>query len=134
MSTYSNSTTILHTSSTNFHWTATTQKLTSNTLSTHHLCTKFIHVPTENTLQHKQYNSKFKKNVQRCRDGNVCEAYAILLLSVSFFMVCHPYTEHFLKCFLCNCIYSLSVMILSASAHYCAKLENRCFTMRLQVR
>ena len=63
--------------------------------STHHLCTKLIHVPTEHTLQY------YIKNVKRCRDGNVCEAYVIPFLFGSFFTVCHPYIDvHFLKCFL----------------------------------
>ena len=65
--------------------------------STHHLCMKLIHVPTEHTLQY------YKKNVKRCRDGNVCEAYVIIpFLFRSFFTVCHPYIDvHFLKCFFC---------------------------------
>ena len=66
--------------------------------STHHLCMKLIHVPTEHTLQY--YKIKF--NVKRCRDGNVCEAYVIPFLFGSFFTVCHPYIDvHFLKCFFC---------------------------------
>ena len=60
--------------------------------STHHLCMKLIHVPTEHTLPY------YKK----CRDGNVCETYVIPFLFGSFFTVCHPYIDvHFLKCFFC---------------------------------
>ena len=33
----------------------------------------------------------------------MCEAYVILFLFGSFFMVCHPYIAvHFLKCFSCD--------------------------------
>ena len=64
--------------------------------STHHLCMKLIHVPTEHTLQYYQ-------NLKRCRDGNVCEVYVIPFLFGSFFTVCHPYIDvHFLKCFFCD--------------------------------
>ena len=49
--------------------------------STHHLCTKLMHVPTE------QYY------VKRCRDSNVCEAYVVPFLFGLFFMVCHPYID-----------------------------------------
>ena len=46
------------------------------------------------------------KNVKRCRDGNVCEAYVIPFLFGSFFTVCHPYIDvHFLKCFFCYLSY-----------------------------
>ena len=44
--------------------------------STHHLCMKLIHVPTEHTLQ---LQNNFIK-VKSCRDGNVCEAYVIPFL------------------------------------------------------
>ena len=58
--------------------------------STHHLCMKLIHVPTEHTLQ---YYKIILKNVKRCRDGNVCEVYVIPFLFGSFFTVCHPYID-----------------------------------------
>ena len=77
-----------------FHWTPTL--LPTPIGSTHHLCMKLIHVPTEHTSILLQNN----KNVKRCRDGNVCEAYVIPFLFGSFFTVCHPYIDvHFLTCF-----------------------------------
>ena len=67
--------------------------------STHHLCMKLIHVPTEHTLPY--YKIIFKM-LKRCRDGNVCEAYVIPFLFGSFFTVYRPYIDvHFLKCFFC---------------------------------
>ena len=65
--------------------------------STHHLCMKLIHVPTEHTLQYYKI---------KCRDGNVCEAYVIPFLFGTFFTVCHPYiVVQFLKCFFCDFIF-----------------------------
>ena len=70
----------------------------------HRLCMKLIHVPTEHT---SILQNNFK-NVKRCRDGNVCEAYVILFLFGSFFTVCHPYIDiHFLKCFSVTCMDSV---------------------------
>ena len=81
-----------------FHWTPTL--LPTPIGSTHHLCMKLIHVPTEHTSILLLNN----KNVKRCRDGNVCEAYVIPFLFGSFFTVCHPYIDvHFLKCFSVTC-------------------------------
>ena len=63
--------------------------------STHHLCMKLY-----NTCSNRTHTSILQKNVKRCRDGNVCEAYVIPFLFGSFFTVCHPYIDvHFLKCF-----------------------------------
>ena len=67
--------------------------------STHRLCIKI------NTCSNRTHTSILQnnfKNVKRCRDGNVCEAYVIPFLFGSFFTVCHPYIDvHFLKCFFC---------------------------------
>ena len=55
-----------------------------------------------NTCSNRTHTSILQKNVQRCRDGNVCEVYVIPFLFGSFFTVYHPYIDvHFFKCFFC---------------------------------
>ena len=53
------------------------------------------------------------KNVKRCRDGNVCEAYVIPFLFGLFFAVCHPYIiVHF-----CRNVFFVTCIIIDSTCN-----------------